>query len=103
MGGDYSKLDYALAHARHGFRVFACHEIEADGECSCGKLQCASAGKHPRIKDWQILATTDESEIRKWWRQWSGANIGIATGESSNLTVLDVDGEVVAPHCVSLN
>jgi hypothetical protein len=86
-------LAYAIAYARHGMRVFPCHEIEADSYCSCGATACKSAGKHPRIKDWQILATCDEDEIRKWWQQWPGANIGIACGQSSNLTVLDVDGD----------
>jgi putative DNA primase/helicase len=73
-------------------RVFPVHEIEREG-CSCGKLACPSAGKHPRIKDWQMLATCDETEIAAWWRTWPHSNIGVACGEGSNLTVLDVDGE----------
>lgn len=34
-------------------------------------------------------ATKDQ--IKKWWAQWPSANIGIVTGEISDLTVLDVD------------
>lgn len=86
------KLRHAIAYARHGMRVFPVHEIEREG-CSCGKLACPSAGKHPRIKDWQILATCDESEISAWWKTWPGSNIGVACGEASNVTVLDVDGD----------
>lgn len=89
-----SKQGYAIGYARYGIRVFPCHEIERDGYCSCGATQCASAGKHPRIKDWQILATCDDAEIRKWWAQWPDANVGVACGQGSNLTVLDVDGDV---------
>ena len=86
-------VSYAIAYARRGMRVLPCHEIEGDGECSCGKLKCGSAGKHPREVGWQESATTDEDQIREWWRQWPTANIGIATGKGSNLTVLDVDGD----------
>lgn len=90
---EHSRLTYALAYARHGMRVFPCHNIEADRECSCGTLQCKSAGKHPRLNDWQTLATTQELPIRKWWAQWPDANVGVRCGESSGLTVLDVDGD----------
>jgi Bifunctional DNA primase/polymerase, N-terminal len=82
---------YALAYARHGMRVFPCHEIERDGFCSCGAMACKSPGKHPRIKDWQQLATVDERQIRTWWRNWHSANIGVKCGADSSLTVLDID------------
>jgi hypothetical protein len=85
------KVNYALAYGRHGMAVFPCHHIEADRQCSCGKLQCASAGKHPRNKGWQVEATTDEATIRNWWTVEPEANIGVACGKCANLTVLDVD------------
>jgi len=34
----------------------------------------------------------DETIIRGWWTKWPSANIGIATGEVSNLAVIDLDG-----------
>jgi len=34
-------------------------------------------------------ATTDEAIIRKWWREYPDANIGVATG---SIVVIDVDG-----------
>ena len=37
-------------------------------------------------------ATTDEKQIRRWWRTYPNANVGIATGRASNLVVVDVDG-----------
>ncbi|WP_167525714.1 VapE domain-containing protein [Cupriavidus oxalaticus] len=36
-------------------------------------------------------ATTDPATIRQWWTQWPDANIGIATGCTSGLLVLDID------------
>ena len=88
-----SKLSCAIAYARHGMAVFPLHSIESDGECSCGKLQCSSAGKHPRLSDWQKLATCDEAQIAAWWKQWPDANISVKCGHDSDLTVLDVDGD----------
>ena len=85
------KFAYAIAYARYGFRVFPCHEIESDGECSCGKFGCLSAAKHPRITAWTDEATTDDKRIRAWWGQWPNANIGVACGAASNLLALDVD------------
>src|SRR5262249_33686676 len=35
--------------------------------------------------------TTDEATIRRWWKMWPQANIGIATGAGSGLVVLDED------------
>src|SRR5215472_2098179 len=88
-----TKLECALAYARHQIRVFHCHEIESDGECSCGKLDCSSAGKHPRHSGWQAEATTDPEQVKAWWRETPGSNIGVACGRESDLTVLDVDGD----------
>ena len=88
------KLSYALAYANYGIAVFPCHHIEADRECSCGKLKCPSAGKHPILKGWQTEATLDEDAIRRMWEAHPDANIGVACGEGSGLTVLDVDGDL---------
>jgi hypothetical protein len=88
-----SKYAHAIAYARKGIKVFPLHEIESDRECSCGKLSCDSAGKHPRMSGWQAAATCDEDQIKDWWREWPNANIGVKCGAESNLTVLDVDGD----------
>jgi len=86
------KVDYALAYARHGFRVFPLHWIDGRGECSCGKAGCSSAGKHPIRMNWQQTATSDAAAIRALWRRNPDANIGVRCGE--NITVLDVDGDL---------
>ncbi len=37
----------------------------------------------------KVLPT--ENEIQFWWRKWPKANVGIVTGNASNLAVIDVD------------
>lgn len=85
----------ALLYASKGWRVVPNHNPIFDGEtvrCSCKEgANCPSIGKHPRITAWQINASTDPEQIKKWWAQWPDANVGIATGEGSNLVVVDID------------
>jgi putative DNA primase/helicase len=81
-------LSYALAYARRGWRVFPLHSVYC-GDCSCGKDNCSSAGKHPRTKNGVLDATTDFAQIRAWWEHWPMANVGIATG--NGLLVGDFD------------
>jgi hypothetical protein len=62
------------------------------GECTCAKRgSCTHPGKHPRTPNGVKDATTDRDRIKEW--TWSDANIGIATGRSSGIIVLDVDGD----------
>lgn len=69
------RLQAALDYARSGLPVFP----------------CMPGGKTPLIKDWPNKATTDEEQIREWWRRWPNANIGIPTGPRSGFLILDVD------------
>lgn len=83
-------LDYALAYAARGWRVFPIYECRATGtQCACGNRKCTSPGKHPRVKNGVKDATVDQLSIRAWWRQWPEANVGIATG--AGLMVVDID------------
>src|SRR5438552_781278 len=75
------------------WRVFPVLEVTQTGGCECGDPLCDRPGKHPAIKEWNKAATTDRVQIKKWWDEHPGRGIGIATGEASGLTVLDVDGE----------
>lgn len=87
-------LDSALHLAKLSLKVFPIHGINADGLCTCKKgAECEDAGKHPIIISWKTLATTDTETIHKWDKKYPNANVGIATGHASTLTVLDVDGE----------
>ncbi|MDI3462106.1 MAG: hypothetical protein OJF50_000927 [Nitrospira sp.] len=49
------------------------------------------AGKIPIMKEWNNRASTNPEQIRIWWTKKPSANVGIATGKSSCLLVLDVD------------
>jgi hypothetical protein len=89
--GSTDMLAYALSYASRGLTVIPLH-TSYDGRCSCGKADCDSIAKHPRIKGWNDHATT-EGDIRQWWQKWPDANIGIRTGRVSNQFVIDVDGE----------
>ena len=81
-------LAAALEYAWIGWRVVPLHS-PTDTGCSCDDPECDHVGKHPRIKGWQSRATTDPDIIRRWWRDWPAANVGIATG--NGLLVIDRD------------
>jgi putative DNA primase/helicase len=85
-----SCLSAALYYASLGWRVIPLWGIR-NGRCECGKTDCPSAGKHPRLPAWPEKGTTDPDVIRSWWKHWPYANVGIVTGEGSGLVVLDID------------
>lgn len=70
-----SMLDYALAYARNGWRVFP----------------LGVKGKKPLIEKGKgcLDATTDEEVIKGWWGRTPLANIGLATGHS--FFAVDID------------
>jgi hypothetical protein len=68
-------LQTALALIQHGLAVFPCR---ARTKCPATSHGC---------KD----ASLDADVVRGWWRANPHANIGIATGEISNIFVLDAD------------
>jgi putative DNA primase/helicase len=88
---DLQLLNAALGYAARGLRVFPVYEPLADGACSCGRDDCQSIGKHPRVRDQHQQATTDPTRIREWWARWLNASVAIATGAGSGLVVLDLD------------
>lgn len=83
-------FDAALRLARQGFAVLPCHCPGAGG-CSCRQPGCGSPGKHPRTRRGLHDATSDPAQIRRWWKQWPTANVGIRTGAVSGLVVVDID------------
>ena len=85
-------LDAALVYANRGWPVFPCHSPgSGPGGCSCGREDCASPAKHPRVKAGLRAASLDEAQVRQWWGRWPDANVAIRTGAVSGLVVLDVD------------
>ncbi len=83
-------LEWALAYAAHGWRVFPLWPV-VDGQCTCFRgAKCSDAGKHPLPRNGLHAATTDGDSIQRWWRS-SNCGIGLATGEASGVWVVDVD------------
>src|SRR5713226_2020859 len=85
------KLRSALRAARRGLPIIPLCCVEEDGDCSCGDPDCTSVGKHPITAHGVHDVTTNRSAIRRWWRENPNANIGVATGKTSDLIVVDVD------------
>jgi hypothetical protein len=85
----------ALRYAELGWAVFPLHSCTTDGldvVCTCGRADCTSVGKHPRVRQGVKEATTNADQVEAWWRQWPDANIGLATGPPSGIYVVDLDG-----------
>ena len=85
-------LDYALNYAKRGWHIFPVHSVTDKGECTCNEKDCSRKGKHPRVLNWEVLATTDAAQIEKWFGANAPlSNIGIACGSASGLSVVDLD------------
>lgn len=83
--------DDALSYGRRGWAVLPCHSPATSGGCTCGRTDCASPAKHPRLRRGLHEATTDPDLIAAWWRRWPDANVALRTGAGSGLVVIDVD------------
>lgn len=68
-------LTAALRYARRGWAVFPLH----------GKRPYPGTNGHNE-------ATTDAHQIRRWWKAWPDANVGIACDSQRGPVVIDVDG-----------
>ena len=79
-----NKVDLALAYAARGWKVLALQPNS--------KIPLKSALQEHGSKD----ATDNPNTIRILWGEYPNANIGIATGEASGLTVLDLDDKQTA-------
>ncbi|AWD90204.1 bifunctional DNA primase/polymerase domain protein [Dickeya phage Sucellus] len=87
------KIDYALRYAASGLKIFPVHYVRSSGECSCGKPECRTPGKHTIASlapNSHLNATSNEQTIKAWWTAWPLANIGLACS-ASGLFVVDID------------
>lgn len=85
-------LEAALLYAELGWKVFPLHAVDENLQCTCGVKNCTDAGKHPRNRRGLKEASIDTATLTAWFGEGSPrSNIAIATGEASNITVVDVD------------
>ncbi len=85
----------AVALLRRGWSVVPVHVPLESGDCSCGN-DCSWPGKHPRVP-WrpytQELPT--RAQVIEWFdEEFFGSNLGVVTGQVSDLVVVDVDGTI---------
>lgn len=85
------RLERLLSFVDRGWPVLPLHYPMDAEHCSCGKVGCSSAGKHPMTKRGLHDATQDRSQVENWWREKPQANVGVLTGVSSGIVVLDID------------
>jgi hypothetical protein len=89
--GELGGARAAAVYAAFGFAVVPMHAAQPGWACSCTDRACPDPGKHPRLRGWRRLATTDPAVVEQWWRRWPDANLGLATGR--RFDVLDLDGD----------
>lgn len=70
-------LEAALEYASLGWHVFP----------------CVPGKKQPITEHGVYDATTNIEKIKKWWEKWPNANIAVACGKISGITVVDIDSD----------
>lgn len=85
-----TNLEYALGYLRLRLPIFpiiCVHDSEKKKD-----------EKIPVIKEWQKFNSEKrlptEEQVRAWWTERPDAGIGLATGEMSGWTVIDVDADI---------
>ncbi len=92
-----TQLEAALDWAHRGFDVLPLHSINEAGNCTCGRSNCASPGKHPRTPHGHRDASSDSSTIEKWFEAWPHSNVGVVPG-SGRCVVIDIDPRGIEPE-----
>lgn len=84
-------LTSAIWYAKSGYKIHPCHGI-VDGRCTCGRPhdEPKEKGKHPRLGEWQNMASSDVGVVEKWWSEEPNANVGVVC-HSSGFIVIDID------------
>ena len=76
-----STLEGALKLAALGFKVFPCRNAPSENE----------GHKRPLTQHGFKDATTDATQIERWWSKFPEALIGMPTGIVTGIAVLDLD------------
>lgn len=72
---DNNLLNAAIRYAELGWHIFP----------------CVPGGKKPLTPNGCRGASADVAQIRAWWAKWPNANIGLACGKVSGVSVVDID------------
>lgn len=99
--GNGGLLSQAQSLIQRGFSVFPLHGITSTGACTCGNPRCANIGKHPATPHGLKDATHDLETFKNLCTGRDGLNIGLATGEASDVFVIDCDDAQVAEGLLS--
>jgi putative DNA primase/helicase len=83
----------ALSYAILGWWLIPLHTSSL-ARCSCGCLDCAARGHHPRTDAGLCEASRDLQTIQLWWSLWHDANVGLVL-RPSNLLALELDEQNV--------
>lgn len=85
-----SPTDCRLAYARISWHTFLVHGIRDDGECTCGKPDCKTPGKHPISRGRNRGTTMDPDRVSYEGVSYPDANVA-AHLRLSGLACIDVD------------
>lgn len=82
----------AAWYAAQGWHILPCYGIDLSGRCTCAAphAEPKDVGKHPRISEWNVQATSDVEQVTRWWTDQPESNIGVYC-RPSGLFVIDID------------
>jgi len=84
-----SRLATALLYAKAGLPVVPLHGLKND-VCTCDEEQhCTEPGNHPRTPNGFRDATTNLKKIKRFWRKWPNAKIGVPLGRDVIAVVVE--------------
>lgn len=90
----------ALKRREAGRSVIPIYGIR-NRECTCGRSNCESPGKHPILPSWKEFQNRlpSEAQITGWFRQYPDANVAELTG--NGVMVEDIDRPGAEPEFVT--
>lgn len=81
-----------MPHKSYSITLELPEEIVAAANRGWRLFTIESRGKKPLIQKWREHATCDPKRIRAWGRRFSRCNWAVATGRTSGVVVIDIDG-----------
>ncbi|MCA2186197.1 bifunctional DNA primase/polymerase [Nonomuraea cavernae] len=77
-----TRIDSVLGYAALGWPVVpGAHPLRHGSRaCSCDRLGCPDPGAHPVSPAWHVQATTDPTQLTRWWQREPEANVILPTG-----------------------